>query len=76
MLNVAVSADGKDWQAALILENQRGEHSYPSVIQASDGLVHITYTYHRRRIKHVVLNPAKLKLEPIRDGRWPGLKKK
>ena len=76
MLNVALSSAGKEWQAALILENQRGEHSYPAVIQAADGLVHITYTYHRRRIKHVVLDPAKLKLEPIKQGRWPGLSTK
>ena len=73
MLNVAVSSDGREWQAALILENQRGEHSYPAVIQAADGLVHITYTYHRRRVKHVVLDPAKLKLVPIKQGKWPGL---
>ena len=73
MLNVAVSSDGKEWQAALALENQRGEHSYPAVIQTADGLVHITYTYHRRRVKHVVLDPAKLKLTPIKQGKWPGL---
>jgi len=76
MLNVALSSDGKEWQAALILEKQRGEHSYPAVIQAADGLVHITYTYHRRRIKHVVLDPTKLKLKPIKQGRWPGLSTK
>jgi predicted neuraminidase len=29
------------------------------VIQASDGLVHVTYTHDRRRIRHVVLDPRK-----------------
>jgi predicted neuraminidase len=28
--------------------------------QASDGRVHVTYTWKRQRIKHVVLDPAKL----------------
>jgi len=70
-LNVAISEDGKSWQAALILEDQAGEYSYPAVIQANNGSVHITYTWKRQRIKHVVLDPAKLKLVKIRDGKWP-----
>jgi len=71
MLNVAVSSDGIDWQAALVLEKERGEFSYPAVIQSDDGLVHITYTWQRKRIRHVVLDPAKLELRPIPNGRWP-----
>jgi len=70
-LNVAVSSDGKTWQAALVLENEPGEYSYPAVIQAADGLVHTTYTWKRARIKHVVIDPAKLELKPIVDGAWP-----
>jgi predicted neuraminidase len=59
-LNVAVSSDGKTWKAALVLEDQPGEYSYPAVIQTVDGLVHITYTWKRERIKHVVIDPARL----------------
>ena len=72
VLNVAVSIDGRAWQAALVLERDPGqEFSYPAVIQTADGLVHITYTWKRQRIRHVVLNPAKFELHPIVDGVWP-----
>ena len=64
-LNVAVSRDGKVWESALVLESEPGEYSYPAVIQAPDGLVHITYTWKRLRIKHVVVDPAKFVPVPI-----------
>jgi predicted neuraminidase len=70
-LNVAVSCDGKEWSAAIVLENTPGEYSYPAVIQTAEGLVHITYTWKRQRVKHVVLDPGKLALKPIVDGKWP-----
>jgi predicted neuraminidase len=58
-LNVAVSRDGKSWDPLLVLESEPGEYSYPAVIQTADGLVHVTYTWKRERIKHVVLDPAR-----------------
>ena len=70
-LNVAISEDGKNWQAALELETERGEFSYPAVICTSDGKAHITYTWKRRKIKHVVVDPQKLSLREIKDGQWP-----
>ncbi len=57
-LNVAVSSNGKTWQDLLLLEKDPGEYSYPAVVQTRDGLVHITYTWKRRRIKHVVIDPG------------------
>jgi len=71
-LNIALSADGKHWQAALTLEDEPGkEFSYPAVIQTRDGLVHIVYTWNRKRIKHVVVEPGKLALRPMENGNWP-----
>ncbi len=64
-LNLAVSNDGREWLAALTLETEPGEYSYPAIIQTADGQVHATYTWKRQRIKHVVIDPAKLKLSPI-----------
>jgi predicted neuraminidase len=57
-LTVALSADGTSWHDVLTLEKDPGEYSYPAVIQTRDGLVHITYTWKRRRIKHVVIDPG------------------
>jgi len=64
-LNVAVSQDAQRWQAALVLESEPGEYSYPAVIQTADGLVHITYTWKRQRVKHVVVDPNKLVLSDL-----------
>jgi predicted neuraminidase len=70
-LNVAISNDGLDWKAALVLEDTPGEYSYPAVIQTGDGLVHITYTWQRQRVRHVVVDPNAIEPRPMRDGKWP-----
>lgn len=62
MLNVALSKDGKAWESAGVLERGVGEYSYPAVIQTADGMVHVTYTHERTRIKHVVIDPVRLKV--------------
>jgi predicted neuraminidase len=59
-LNVALSNEGRIWTSQLELEDEPGEYSYPAVIQTSDGLVHITYTWKRARIKHAVVDVQKL----------------
>lgn len=60
-LNVARSPDGgQTWKKVATLEEELGEFSYPAVIQAHDGQLHVTYTWNRRHIKHLVLDPGKL----------------
>jgi predicted neuraminidase len=56
-LSVAMSRDGLQWTNIVTLENEPGEYSYPAMIQTRDGRVHVTYTWKRQRIKHVVLEP-------------------
>ena len=70
-LNLALTEDGRTWHAVQHLEDQPGEYSYPAIIQTADGMVHMTYTYRRERIKHVVLDPSRIDTAPIRDGVWP-----
>jgi predicted neuraminidase len=70
-LNVAISRDGKTWFAAAILEDEPGEFSYPAVIQTRDNLVHVTYTWNRKSIKHAVIDPARFVPREIKNGEWP-----
>lgn len=61
-INVALSDDGVAWRKVLTLENAplSAGYAYPAVIQTRDGRIHISYTWDRRRIRHVVLDPARL----------------
>ncbi|MCC7010790.1 MAG: exo-alpha-sialidase [Acidobacteria bacterium] len=72
-LNVAISDDGRAWRAVAVLEDDPGrEYSYPAVIQTADGLVHVTYTWRRERIRHVVLDLSRAATpRPIANGAWP-----
>jgi predicted neuraminidase len=69
-LNAAVSEDGINWKAAAVLEDDPdpdSEYSYPAVIQARDGMIHVTYTWNRKVIKHVVLDPSKIEPKAISE---------
>ncbi len=70
-IQLAISRDGYSWQAALLLESTPGELSYPAMIQTADGKVHLTYTWLRQRIKHVVIDPARLEPRDFVNGQWP-----
>ncbi|MCK9402678.1 MAG: exo-alpha-sialidase [Chitinophagaceae bacterium] len=63
-----LSADeGKTWNSKTLLENEapgKGSFSYPALIQTTDRLLHITYSYQTEHkgesIKYVIVDPAKL----------------
>lgn len=60
-LSVLVSEDnGATWPRRVDLETGAGEYSYPSIIQADDGRVHVVATHARTRIFHYVLDPREL----------------
>jgi predicted neuraminidase len=52
-LNLARSKDGKTWQRLADLETEPGEFSYPAMILGSDGALHITYTWNRKKMRYV-----------------------
>ena len=56
-LNIASSTDGITWNNVVLLESEPGEYSYPAIIQTADGKVHVTYTWKRKLIRHVILKP-------------------
>lgn len=61
LLNLAISSDGIEWKKVGVLEQEKDEEfSYPAIIQTSDGKVHMTYTWKRERVKHVVVDPGKI----------------
>ncbi|MCP4577285.1 MAG: exo-alpha-sialidase [Deltaproteobacteria bacterium] len=59
-LQLAVSNDsGLNWVRIHTLENLPDqEFSYPYMIGGQNGLIHLVYTWKRKRIKHVVFNEA------------------
>ena len=70
VLNLAVSENGINWEAAVLLEDDpdiEAEFSYPAIIQTDDGLLHITYTWNRKLIKHVVVDPGKIEPVPVEE---------
>ena len=60
-IHLAISADSNEMKRAAIIETARkGEFSYPTMIQSDEGLMNLTFTWNRQRIKHAVIDPAKL----------------
>ena len=68
-LSLFISDDeGKSWKWKTSLEEKEkdgGSFSYPGMVQSTDGILHITYSYHetstKKSIKHVTIDPQKIK---------------
>jgi predicted neuraminidase len=64
-LTLRISDDeGKTWKWKKLIEDdpsKKGGYSYPSLIQTTDGLLHMTYSHHpekgKKSIKYVVVDP-------------------
>ena len=60
ILRLALSSDeAVTWRrVATLSDDPKGSFAYPFLLQTQDGLVHATYTWKRRGIKHVSFNLA------------------
>jgi len=54
-LNLAISQDGEHFRIFSKLEDAPGEYSYPAIILGTHGMLHMTYTWNRKRIRYVRL---------------------
>ena len=59
--------EGETWKWRVPVENEKkgnGSFSYPCLIQTGDGLLHMTYSYHKGKgnnaIKYKTLDPARI----------------
>ncbi|GAA3980450.1 exo-alpha-sialidase [Pedobacter ginsengiterrae] len=56
VLKLAISKDGENWANIYTLEEHpKGEYSYPAIIESKDGVIHLSYTSLRKKIKYVSL---------------------
>lgn len=54
--------DGQTWKKVADLEGEAfAEFSYPAMVQSAGGTLEITYTWKRTHIKHLSLDPKKLR---------------
>ena len=51
--------EGRTWtRIATLAEEPGADFSYPFLMQARDGEVHLVYTWQRKAIKHITFNAA------------------
>lgn len=66
-LRLALSGDeGRTWEAGTMLEAEpHEEFSYPNLVEDRRGRIHLTYTWRRERIRHIMFNLAWLDARTI-----------
>jgi predicted neuraminidase len=59
-LRLAISVDeGRTWsRVATLADEPGGDFSYPFLMQARSGDIHLVYSWQRKAIKHVIFNTA------------------
>ncbi|MDG1892750.1 MAG: exo-alpha-sialidase [Verrucomicrobiota bacterium] len=71
-IHLAVSSNGKEWEAVEVLDQSPSESfENPSMIQSENGIIHIVYSMNRKRFRHVQVDPIELRGQPLRNGIWP-----
>ena len=57
-LSLARSLDGENWETLIVdlQSNEDWSMDYPTIMQAADGALHVTHTFGRRYINHLVLD--------------------
>ena len=71
--------EGRSWQAlgpveaGQVREGREPEFSYPTLIQTRNGDIHLSYTWLRQGIRHVVFNTAWLAAREQGDGSAPAI---
>jgi predicted neuraminidase len=67
-LVLSISADdGATWNSGPTLESDPGEYSYPAIIQAASGEIHVTYTWKRKRYPTLDSGPQYFVTSNTRD---------
>jgi len=65
-LRIATSSDGVNWNVAISDLDSGSDMDYPAIIQTSDKMLHLLYSYaDHSKIKHVVIDPYVLLGEPV-----------
>ena len=66
-LCLAWADDDEDWHVPVNIEHGEGEFSYPTLLQATDGQIHMVYTYQREHIEYARFSESWVKGEAAGD---------